>query len=83
MLNTLTPSRAAAVGERVIDVADLSLSFATADGPVQALSGIDLAVERGEFVSFIGPLGLRQDHAAARDRRSRGAERQASSGSTA
>ncbi|MGD0720682.1 MAG: ABC transporter ATP-binding protein [Roseiarcus sp.] len=57
MLNTLTPPREAAVGERVIDVVDLSLSFATADGPVQALSGIDLAVERGEFVSFIGPSG--------------------------
>jgi NitT/TauT family transport system ATP-binding protein len=57
MLNTLTPPREAAVGERVIDVVDLSLSFTTADGPVQALSGIDLAVERGEFVSFIGPSG--------------------------
>jgi NitT/TauT family transport system ATP-binding protein len=42
---------------RVIDVADVSLEFVTADGPVLALSHIDLSVERGEFVSFIGPSG--------------------------
>jgi NitT/TauT family transport system ATP-binding protein len=41
----------------VIDIRDLSLTFETADGPVQALADIDLAVERGEFVSFIGPSG--------------------------
>ncbi|TCT09826.1 NitT/TauT family transport system ATP-binding protein [Tepidamorphus gemmatus] len=41
----------------VIDVRDLSLTFQTADGPVQALSHIDLKVDRGEFVSFIGPSG--------------------------
>jgi len=36
---------------------NLSLSFETTDGPVHALSDIDLTVERGEFVSFIGPSG--------------------------
>ncbi|WP_248304805.1 ABC transporter ATP-binding protein [Breoghania sp. L-A4] len=36
---------------------DLSLTFETGDGPVHALSNIDLEVERGEFVSFIGPSG--------------------------
>ena len=41
----------------VIDIADLSLRFETRDGPVQALSSIDLKIERGEFVSFIGPSG--------------------------
>jgi len=41
----------------VIEIADLSLRFETRDGPVQALSNIDLKVERGEFVSFIGPSG--------------------------
>jgi NitT/TauT family transport system ATP-binding protein len=41
----------------VIDVADLSLTFQTRDGPVQALSKISLKVNRGEFVSFIGPSG--------------------------
>jgi NitT/TauT family transport system ATP-binding protein len=38
-------------------VRDLSLTFQTADGPVHALSDIDLAVERGAFVSLIGPSG--------------------------
>jgi NitT/TauT family transport system ATP-binding protein len=41
----------------VIDARDLSLTFSTADGPVYALSGINLKVEQGEFVSFIGPSG--------------------------
>lgn len=40
-----------------IAVRDLSLTFTTGDGPVHALSHIDLTVERGEFVSFIGPSG--------------------------
>ncbi len=41
----------------VVSAKDLSLTFETADGPVHALSNIDLTVERGEFVSFIGPSG--------------------------
>ena len=41
----------------VIDVQDLSLVFQTNDGPVNALSDINLAVNAGEFVSFIGPSG--------------------------
>jgi NitT/TauT family transport system ATP-binding protein len=57
MLSPLATAEKPSVGVRVIDVVDLSLSFATADGPVQALSGINLAVERGEFISFIGPSG--------------------------
>jgi NitT/TauT family transport system ATP-binding protein len=46
-------------GERdpVIDIRDLSLTFETADGPVHALSHIDLQVARGEFLSLIGPSG--------------------------
>jgi NitT/TauT family transport system ATP-binding protein len=41
----------------VIDIRGLSLTFETNDGPVHALSDIDLDVRRGEFVSFIGPSG--------------------------
>jgi len=48
---------AADPSENVIDIAGLSLSFETRDGPVRALSGVDLEVKRGEFVSFIGPSG--------------------------
>jgi NitT/TauT family transport system ATP-binding protein len=40
-----------------IEARDLSLTFATADGPVYALSKVDLTVAEGEFVSFIGPSG--------------------------
>ncbi|MDQ0325784.1 NitT/TauT family transport system ATP-binding protein [Rhodopseudomonas julia] len=41
----------------VIATSGLSLTFQTADGPVQALADIDLAIHRGEFVSLIGPSG--------------------------
>ncbi len=41
----------------VIMTNDLSLTFKTNDGPVHALSRIDLSVKAGEFVSLIGPSG--------------------------
>ena len=41
----------------VVSANDLSLTFQTDDGPVHALSGVDLGVAKGEFVSFIGPSG--------------------------
>ncbi|RFB78636.1 ABC transporter ATP-binding protein [Methylovirgula sp. 4M-Z18] len=43
--------------KRVVDIAKLSLTYETSDGPVHALSNIDLAIEAGDFVSFIGPSG--------------------------
>ena len=42
---------------RFIAARGLSLTYPTADGPVHALSDVDLAVAPGEFVSFIGPSG--------------------------
>jgi len=41
----------------VIKTNKLSLTFETNDGPVHALSDIDLTINQGEFVSFIGPSG--------------------------
>jgi NitT/TauT family transport system ATP-binding protein len=41
----------------VIDARELSLTFQTADGPVYALSNVNLTVNDGDFVSFIGPSG--------------------------
>ncbi len=41
----------------VIDIRGLSLTYEAADGPVYALSNVDLAIAEGEFVSFIGPSG--------------------------
>ncbi len=47
-----------AAGRRtVIKAENLSLTFQTADGPVYALSEVDLAVKHGDFVSLIGPSG--------------------------
>ena len=51
-----TSETATAAGP-VIEARDLSLTFETGDGPVHALSGVDLTIARGDFVSFIGPSG--------------------------
>lgn len=44
-------------GESVIEARDLSLTFQTGDGPVQALKDVNLTIDKGDFVSFIGPSG--------------------------
>ena len=41
----------------VIRAQGLNLVFQTNDGPVHALSDVDLTVAQGDFVSFIGPSG--------------------------
>lgn len=41
----------------VIQAKGLDLTFQTNDGAVQALKGVDLDINRGDFVSFIGPSG--------------------------
>jgi len=41
----------------VIEARGLSLIFQTNDGPVHALSDIDLRIGEGDFVSLIGPSG--------------------------
>jgi len=40
-----------------IDIRNVSLTFETADGKVDALSNVSLQIADGEFVSFIGPSG--------------------------
>ena len=44
-------------GRLMIVIKDLSLVFQTNDGPVNALSQINLDIHEGDFVSFIGPSG--------------------------
>lgn len=59
-VETNAPQNAAQVAgqaNNVIDIEKLSLTFQTNDGPVHALSDIDLKIEEGDFVSFIGPSG--------------------------
>jgi len=41
----------------VVSAKDLCLNFQTNDGPVHALSNVNLDVNKGDFVSFIGPSG--------------------------
>ncbi|MEM9761386.1 MAG: ABC transporter ATP-binding protein [Pseudomonadota bacterium] len=41
----------------VISAQGLNLTFQTNDGPVHALSDVQLTIDRGDFVSFIGPSG--------------------------
>ena len=41
----------------VVHSKGLCLTFETTDGPVNALSNVDLQIDKGEFVSFIGPSG--------------------------
>ncbi|WP_199864713.1 ABC transporter ATP-binding protein [Rhizobium sp. EC-SD404] len=48
---------AASFGKPVIEARDLDLTFQTGDGPIHALSKINLTIRQGEFVSFIGPSG--------------------------
>lgn len=55
--DSMAPERGEVNAQTVIDIKDLSLVFETNDGPVHALSNINLTVKRGEFVSFIGPSG--------------------------
>ena len=43
--------------DTVIEARNLDLTFETNDGPVHALKGVDLTIDKGEFVSFIGPSG--------------------------
>ena len=56
-LTSMVGEAAARKKNVVIDIDRLSLTFVTNDGPVEALSQIDLRVNRGEFVSLIGPSG--------------------------
>ena len=58
--NTLADARSLAEAtprQLAVDISDVSLTFETADGEVEALSKVSLQIAAGEFVSFIGPSG--------------------------
>ena len=46
-----------AANGNVVVIRDLDLIFQTADAPVHALSGIELTIKAGDFISLIGPSG--------------------------
>ena len=50
-------SSASAASALAVDARGVALTFTTADGAVEALADVDLAIGAGEFVSFIGPSG--------------------------
>ena len=43
--------------QAVVEASGLELTFQTDDGPVHALSNVNLTIAPGDFVSFIGPSG--------------------------
>ena len=45
------------MGGDVLSIEDLSVSFRTAEGPLQALRNVSLAVPRGEIVGIVGESG--------------------------
>ncbi len=52
-----TPQSGSAPQRLAVDVRNVSLTFETGDGKVDALANVSLQIANGEFVSFIGPSG--------------------------
>ena len=50
--------------DAIIVAENVHKTYAAEGQPVHALQGVTLAVQRGEMVSIMGPLGLREDNAA-------------------
>ena len=80
---TLKVVHNSASAEAIIDIRKLSLIFQTADTPVYALSDIDLYDPARRVRLLHRPVGLRQDHADAGDRRSGAADQRRRSASMA
>jgi NitT/TauT family transport system ATP-binding protein len=57
MAGESSKSLAATPAGQAIAASGLGLTFTTTDGPVYALSDVNLAIQPGEFVSLIGPSG--------------------------
>ena len=73
------PTRA----EALIQLDEITKTYDSGENAVQALRGVDVAIEKGEFVVDHRPLRLRQVDAHAHPRLPRHADAPASTGSTA
>ena len=58
----------------VLELRDVSKTYG-AEPPVYALREVSFAVDEGELVAIVGPVGVGQDDAAARDRHARAPQR--------
>ena len=45
------------MAERLLDVEDLRVSFATEDGIVRAVDGISFTLDRGDVLAIVGESG--------------------------
>jgi len=53
----ITPSAAPSAPPTLLKFSQVSKSFTSENGIVHALTGVDLAISRGEFISVVGPSG--------------------------
>ena len=68
---SLTKTATKSGDEGAIRIADVGVTYGIGgDEPVTALENIDLDIPAGSFVSLVGPVRLRQVHAAQGRRRS-------------
>ena len=44
-------------GRRLLDVEDLSVSFATSRGPLRAVQGVSLSLDQGKTLGIVGESG--------------------------
>ncbi|MGA8680991.1 MAG: dipeptide ABC transporter ATP-binding protein [Acidimicrobiales bacterium] len=52
-----TDGVATSSSSRLLEVRNLSVAYATDDGPVVAVDGVDLDLDRGEFLAIVGEAG--------------------------
>lgn len=52
------------MGETILELQNIAKHF----GDTDVLNGISISIGKGEFITLLGPFGLRQNHNAAHHR---------------